>query len=348
MVTETPTPETASLSEIAGLFAHLPTADEAAAEAARTHQGQLTKPAGSLGRLEDIAVWMASWQGQAKPRLERPMIAVFAGNHGVARRGVSAFPMEVTNQMVRNFIDGGGAINQIAQLQDAELRVYEMALEEPTEDFVDGPALDDSECARAMAFGMMAIEERLDLVCFGEMGIGNTTSAAALCHALYGGNAADWTGPGTGVSGAALTRKTEVVAAAVARHADRQGDPLRILAALGGHEIAAIAGAILACRMARAPVLLDGYVASAAAAVLHAMAPGALDHCLAAHCSAEPAHRALLAHLDKAPLLDLGMRLGEGSGAGLAIGVVRAAVACHNDMATFETAGVSAGGPGDR
>ena len=139
-----------------------------------------------------------------------------------------------------------------------------------------------------------------------------------------------------------------MVAAAVARHADRQGDPLRILAALGGHEIAAIAGAILACRMARTPVLLDGYVASAAAAVLHAMAPGALDHCLAAHCSAEPAHRALLARLDKAPLLDLGMRLGEGSGAGLAIGVVRAAVACHNDMATFETAGVSAGGPGDR
>ncbi len=346
MPTENSPADDVSLDEIRRIFDDLPDADKSAEAAALAHQSELTKPAGALGRLEEIAIWMAAWQGKTKPQLDRPMIAVFAGNHGVANRGVSAFPIAVTNQMVRNFIDGGGAINQIAQIADAELRVYEMALEEPTADFVDGRALDDEDCARAMAYGMMAIEERLDLVCLGEMGIGNTTSAAAICHALYGGTASDWTGPGTGVSGSALAAKTEVVAAAVARHKDCQGDPLAILGAVGGHEIAAIAGAILACRIARIPVLLDGYVVGAAAAVLHALEPRALDHCMAAHCSAEPAHRNLLERIGKAPLLDLGMRLGEGSGAGVAISLVRAAVACHNDMATFQTAGVSSGGSG--
>lgn len=333
-----------SLDEIRRILADLPARDDSAEQAALAHQADLTKPAGALGRLEEVAIWMAAWQGKTKPQLERPMIAVFAGNHGVAKRGVSAFPIAVTNQMVRNFIDGGGAINQIAQIADAELRVYEMALEEPTADFVDTRALDDEDCARAMAYGMMAIEERLDLVCLGEMGIGNTTSAAAICHLLYGGKASDWTGPGTGVSGAALTAKTEIVAAAAARHEDCQGDPLAILSAVGGHEIAAIAGAILACRIARIPVLLDGFVVGAAAAVLHAVEPTALDHCMAAHCSAEPAHRGLLERIGKAPLLDLGMRLGEASGAGVAISLVRNALACHNDMATFATAGVSGGG----
>jgi nicotinate-nucleotide--dimethylbenzimidazole phosphoribosyltransferase len=188
---------------------------------------------------------------------------------------------------------------------------------------------------------MMAVEPGVDLLCLGEMGIANTTAAAALCLGLFGGTAADWTGPGTGVTGAALARKQEVVAAGAERHRDRRGDPLALLQSLGGQEFAAIAGAILAARLARMPVLLDGYAACAAAAVLHVLQPSLLDHCLAAHRSAEPGHRRLLEAIGKTPLLDLEMRLGEASGAALAIGIVKSAVACHAGMATFAEAGVS-------
>jgi nicotinate-nucleotide--dimethylbenzimidazole phosphoribosyltransferase len=284
---------------------------------------------------------MARWQGRHPPRIDRPRVAVFAGNHGVAAQGVSAFPAEVTAQMVANFQAGGAAINQLCKTFDAELRVYEMSLEEPTADFSAAPAMAATECARALAYGMTAVEDGLDLLCLGEMGIANTTSAAALCHALFGGEAADWTGPGTGVQGAALENKARVVAEAVALHGGEASDPLEVLRRLGGRELAAIAGAIIAARMARVPVVLDGYVCTAAAAVLHKIDPGLLDHCLVAHCSAEPAHARLLEELGKPPVLDLGMRLGEASGAALAIGILRAAVDCHSGMATFAEAGVS-------
>jgi nicotinate-nucleotide--dimethylbenzimidazole phosphoribosyltransferase len=214
-------------------------------------------------------------------------------------------------------------------------------LEEPTADFTLGPALSDEECAKAAAYGMMAVEPELDLICLGEMGIANTTSAAALSAALFGGKAADWTGPGTGVAGAALDRKIAVVEAGLARHRDSFGDPLEVLRRLGGRELAAIAGAVLAARLARIPVLLDGYASCAAAAVLHRIDGRALDHCQVAHCSAEPGHRKLLEALGKRPLLDFGMRLGEASGAALAIPILKAAVACHTGMATFAEAGVS-------
>jgi nicotinate-nucleotide--dimethylbenzimidazole phosphoribosyltransferase len=191
-----------------------------------------------------------------------------------------------------------------------------------------------------MAYGMEAIEA-CDLLCIGEMGIGNTTIAAAIAHGLYGGAAEDWVGPGTGVDAAGLARKADAVRRAVALHRDHLGDPLEVLRRLGGRELAAMAGAILAARLNRVPVLLDGYVATAAAAVLHAMDPAALDHCLAGHRSAEPAHRRLLERIGKEPVLDLGMRLGEGSGAALAAAMVKAAIALHTGMATFESAGVS-------
>ncbi|MCI0431691.1 MAG: nicotinate-nucleotide--dimethylbenzimidazole phosphoribosyltransferase [Rhodospirillales bacterium] len=329
-----------SFSDVLRILPDLPRADAAAAEAARVRQAVLTKPPGSLGRLEEVVVWLAAWQGRHPPRLERPRVAVFAGNHGVARRGVSAYPAEVTRQMVKNFIDGGAAINQLCRVADAELRVYEMALETPTEDFTMAPALEESECMRAIAYGMAAVEPGLDLLALGEMGIGNTTSAAALALALFGGRAEDWTGPGTGVAGAALARKIEAVAAGVERHRER-AEPLALLAALGGRELAAMLGAMLAARLARVPVLLDGFVVAAAAAVLHRLGEGLLDHCLVAHLSAEPGHRRLLAAIGKAPLFDLGMRLGEGSGAALAIPLVRSALACHTGMATFGEAGVS-------
>jgi nicotinate-nucleotide--dimethylbenzimidazole phosphoribosyltransferase len=330
-----------SLDEMRALLKQLPGPDPGAAVRAAEREAQLTKPAGSLGRLEEIAAWLSAWQARHPPRLDRPRVAVFAGNHGVAALGVSAFPATVTAQMVANFAAGGAAINQLCKVADADLRVYEMALEQPTADFTEDAALSDADCARAMAYGMMAVEPGVDAICLGEMGIANTTSAAALCLALFGGTADDWVGPGTGVAGSALQRKKDAVAAGVTRHGKAAKDPLDILARLGGHEIAAMCGAVIAARMARTPVLLDGFVSTAAAAVLHAMDAQALDHCLVAHVSAEPGHRRLLARLGKAPLLDLNMRLGEGSGAALALNILKAAVACHAGMATFAEAGVS-------
>src|SRR5580692_6202162 len=332
---------TRPFDDIRDLMPKMPKADEAARAAAREREGQLTKPAGSLGRLEEISEWMAAWQGSARPHVDRPLVAVFAGNHGVVAQGVSAFPASVTQAMVANFQAGGAAINQICKTFDLSLKVYELALEKPTGDMTLEPALDEKSCAGTIAFGMEALASEPDLLVLGEMGIGNTTAAAAIYHALYGGQAEDWAGRGTGVDDEGLRRKADAVRAAVARHKPYLDDPLQILARLGGRETAAIAGAILAARMRRTPVLLDGFVVCSAAAVLLALDDSALDHCLAAHLSAERAHRHALKLIGKTPLLDLGMRLGEGSGAALAVGVVKAAVACHNGMATFAEAGVA-------
>ncbi|HTW50991.1 MAG TPA: nicotinate-nucleotide--dimethylbenzimidazole phosphoribosyltransferase [Stellaceae bacterium] len=331
----------ANLDEIRALFAHLPGPDLEAGTAAALRERQLTKPAGALGRLEELSHWLAIWQGRHPPLLDRPRTCVFAGNHGVAARGVSAYPASVTAQMVQNFVTGGAAVNQLCRVVDADLRVYEMNLDEPTVDFVDAPAMSEADCARAIAYGMMSVEPGIDVLALGEMGIANTTSAAALCLALFGGSAEEWTGPGTGVVGAALDQKREVVAAAVERHRTAAGNPLELLRRLGGNELAAIAGAVLAARMGRVPVVLDGFTATAAAAVLYAADSSALDHCVVAHVSAEPGHARLLDRLGKRALFDLGMRLGEASGATLAIGILKAAVACHNGMATFAGAGVS-------
>ncbi len=334
----------ANLDEMRALLKHLPGPDLEAGSAAGLRQSQLTKPPGSLGRLEDLAIWLATWQARHPPRMDHPRVAVFAGNHGVAARGVSAYPAAVTAQMVQNFIVGGAAINQLCRVVDADLKVYEMNLDRPTGDIVLEPAMSEEECAKAMAYGMMAVEPGIDALALGEMGIGNTTAAAALCAGLFGGDAADWTGPGTGVSGAALEEKRKAVAAAVARHRPDARDPFDLLRRLGGLELAAITGAILAARLGRVPVVLDGFVSTAAAATLFAADRHALDHCIVAHVSAEPGHRRLLEQISQRPLFDLGMRLGEGSGAALALGVLKAAAACHADMATFAEAGVS--GPG--
>jgi nicotinate-nucleotide--dimethylbenzimidazole phosphoribosyltransferase len=336
-----PEPVVTDLGEIRALLAHLPGPDVAARAAAAAREAQLTKPAGALGRLEELAAWLAMWQARHPPRLEHPRTVVFAGNHGVAARGVSAYPAAVTAQMVQNFIAGGAAVNQLCRTIDADLRVYEMNLDQPTGDIVDGPAMSEAECAHALAYGMMAVEPGIDALAVGEMGIANTTIAAALCLALFGGDAAEWTGPGTGVAGAALDNKRAVVAAAVARHRGEMGDPFDVLRRLGGREFAAMAGAILAARMGHVPVVLDGFCSAAAAAVLYAADEHALDHCVAGHVSAEPGHRRLLEKIGKKPLLDLGMRLGEASGATLALSILKAAVACHSGMATFADAGVS-------
>jgi nicotinate-nucleotide--dimethylbenzimidazole phosphoribosyltransferase len=319
----------------------LPSGDDAAEAAVRGRQAQLTKPPGSLGRLEDIAAWLARWQGRAMPRLESVHVLVFAGNHGVTAQGVSPYPSAVTAQMVANFAAGGAAINQLAALAGAGLRVVPLDLDRPTADLVAGPAMDEAGFVAAVAAGFDAVEAGTDLLCLGEMGIGNTTAAAALAGGLLGGEGVDWAGRGTGVDDAGLARKARVVDAALARHRALRGDPLALAAALGGRELAAILGAVLAARHRGVPVLLDGFVCTAAAAPLALLAPGGLDHCAAAHVSAENGHRRLLADLRLEPLLDLGMRLGEASGAALAVLVARAALACHAGMATFAEGGVT-------
>ncbi len=334
-------PPSRPFDDIRALIGKMPEADASALAAVRERDAQLTKPAGALGRLEEIAEWVAAWQGAARPHVEAPLVAVFAGNHGVVAQGVSPFPQSVTQAMVANFSGGGAAINQICKTFDISLKVFELALEQPTGDITQEAALDEKACAATMAFGMEALASQPDLLCLGEMGIGNTTVAAAIYHALYGGKAEDWVGRGTGVDDAGLKRKADAVRAAVARHREHLGDPLEVLRRLGGREIAATAGAILAARIQRVPVLLDGFVVCSAAAVLDALDRSALDHCLAGHVSAESAHAEVLRRLGKTPLVDLGMRLGEGTGAALAVGIVKAAVACHNGMATFAEAGVA-------
>jgi nicotinate-nucleotide--dimethylbenzimidazole phosphoribosyltransferase len=321
---------------------HLPLADDAAAEACRRREAELTKPAGALGRLEDLTAWLASWQGRHPPRLERVLILVFVGWHGIAARGVSAYPAEVTDQMVANFAAGGAAVNQLARLAGADLRVLPVGQGRPAHDFTQQPAMGEAGLVAALDAGLAAVPEGIDLLALGEMGIGNTTPAAAIAAALNGEPAAAWAGPGTGLDRAGVQRKAEVIAAGLARHREAMaGDPLAILRHVGGRELAALAGAILGARLRRVPVLLDGFTTTVPAAVLEALAPGATAHCRVGHCSAEPGHRRLLERLGQRPLLDLGMRLGEASGAALAVQLVRAALACHTGMATFADAGVS-------
>jgi nicotinate-nucleotide--dimethylbenzimidazole phosphoribosyltransferase len=268
------------------------------------------------------------------------MVAIFAGNHGVTDQGVSAYPREVTAQMVANFTAGGAAISQICKLHELNLRVFELALELPTGDITRHAAMDDRTCAATIAYGMEAVAGKPDLLCIGEMGIGNTTVAAALFAALYGGSGADWVGRGAGVDDAGLARKADAVDRALARHKAALTDPLTALARLGGREIAAMLGALVAARHQKVPVIVDGFVATAAAAIAQAVNPAAIEHCVFSHVSAEKGHVRALASLGVRPLLDLGMRLGEGSGAALAAVLAKTALHLHRHMATFAAAGV--------
>jgi nicotinate-nucleotide--dimethylbenzimidazole phosphoribosyltransferase len=323
------------------LIETLPGPNVEAVESVRKRDRFLTKPPGALGRLEEIVEWLAAWTGKHRPQVTRPLVAVFAGNHGVTKQGVSPYPAEVTAQMVANFAAGGAAINQICIAHDLGLKVFDLALDHPTADFTEEPALDERACAATMAFGMEGIAGGTDLLCIGEMGIGNTTSAAAIFAALYGGDPADWAGAGTGATPDGIALKAEVIGRGLDLHRAHLGDPLEVLRRFGGREIAAMAGAILAARVERIPVIVDGFVATSAAAVLHAANPDAIAHCLFGHVSAEKAHRAALEKLGVEPLLDLRMRLGEGTGAALAAGIVKAAALCHSGMATFGEAGVT-------
>ncbi len=328
-----------NLDDVRALLASLPGPDKNSIDQAAEREPQLTKPPGSLGRLEELSHWLAAWQGRHPATMDNVRAHVFAGNHGVTAKGVSAYPSEVTVQMVGNFQAGGAAINQLCKTFDIDLKVDALDLDKPTHDFSENPAMNEDDVISAFSHGMTQVEAGTDILCLGEMGIGNTTSAAAICHSLYGGEASDWTGPGTGVEGDALSAKAQIVAKSVKLHDCKDG--LDVLMCLGGRELAAIAGAILGARLKAVPVMLDGYVCTAAASVLEATSPGALDHCQVGHVSSEPGHICLLEKLNKTALINFEMRLGEASGAALVVGLLKAAAACHSGMATFAQAGVT-------
>jgi len=331
--------EILSLSEIAALSKRLPAIHTEAADAARARQDNLTKPPGSLGRLEELAIFMAGWRGTARPSITSAQAVIFAGNHGICAQGVNPYPQEVTAQMVMNFEQGGASINQLCRANGADLSVVALDLDHPTADFTQGPAMSEAETVDAINRGIAAVDPKADVLILGEMGIGNSTIAAALASALFGATPADWVGPGTGSNAEGIQRKITTIEAGLKRHGGASA--MATLAALGGREQAAICGAVLAARAHRIPVILDGFICTAAAATLYAADPCLLDHCLVGHVSPEPGHRRLLDVIGKKAVLEFDMRLGEGSGAALALGILRSALECHNGMATFGEAGVS-------
>jgi nicotinate-nucleotide--dimethylbenzimidazole phosphoribosyltransferase len=336
----------------------MPAPDAAALTAARERQAQLTKPPGSLGRLEEMGITLAAMQNTQQPRVEQVWITVFAGDHGVVAEGVSAFPQVVTAEMVRNFARGGAAISVLAQEWGARLEIVNVGTVQPMEDlpgvmhlrigpgtanFVHEPAMTVDQLQEALAAGRHAADRAAingaHLFIGGEMGIGNTTSATAVACSLLGRPAAHLAGPGTGLDAAGVQRKALVIERALAKQ--RSDQPLEALQRLGGFEIAALTGAYLRCGQLGLPALVDGFITTVAALVAVRLRPELVDWLFYAHCSAEPGHRRLLEALDVQPLLDLGMRLGEGSGAAVAVPVLRAAAALHARMATFAEAGVS-------
>ncbi len=334
-----------SLDEVRELVKNLPGPDETAAAAARDREANLTKPAGSLGRLETFAEWLSAWQGRHPPDMSNPRAAVFIGHHGVAKLGVSAFGPEVTDQMHQNYHMGGAGFNTMCKAMDVPYDICPIDLDSSTEDFTKVPAMTEAEMVNAINVGMSVVKPGQSMFCPGEMGIANTASAAAVLAALYGETAEDWTGMGSGVRGPHLQKKIEVVQQGLDLHTTDNPDPLEIMRRLGGRELAAMVGVILAARLLRVPVMIDGFLCSASAMVLEKLQPGAIAHCQFSHASAEPGHARLMKHIGARPILDMDMRLGEASGAVLAFGILRSAAFCHSELLTFEEAAVSRNKP---
>jgi nicotinate-nucleotide--dimethylbenzimidazole phosphoribosyltransferase len=317
--------------------------DETYAERARARQRQLTKPPGSLGKLESIAVRLAAIQRTERPISLGRRVVVCAANHGVTAEGVSPYPAEVTAQMVANFSAGGAAINALARAAQAEVVVVDAGVSRGTRNFAREAAMSDDEMRDALELGRAAARsaEGVALLGLGEMGIGNTTAASAISSALTGLTPSQVTGKGTGLDEAGRRHKAEVIERALALHRLSKDEPLEILRTVGGLEIAALSGLCLEAAQRKVAIVVDGFIASAAFAVAAKLAPVVKDYAFFSHLSPEPGHRALLDFLGVEPILDLGLRLGEGTGAALAMPVLGAAVAAHNEMATFADAGVS-------
>jgi nicotinate-nucleotide--dimethylbenzimidazole phosphoribosyltransferase len=324
------------------LLDDLPEPDAEARDAVRARAASVLRPVGALARLDEVAVWLAGWQRTSRPAVERPYTVVFAADHGVAEAGVSAYPAEVTKAMLAALETGVATASAMSRALGAGFLAVDAGVGEPTGDIRAAPALSSERAEACVTLGREAVAtaagDGADLLVFGEMGIGNTTAAAAVCAAVLGGDATDWTGRGTGVDDEGLARKIAAVEAARERVGSMP--PLDVLREAGGAELVAIAGAVVEARRRSLPVILDGFVVGAAVAPLHVARPGALDHCVAGHRSAEAGHARLLQHLEMAPLLDLGLRLGEGSGALAAVPIVRLAAAAVTDVATFEEWGL--------
>jgi nicotinate-nucleotide--dimethylbenzimidazole phosphoribosyltransferase len=318
----------------------LPEPDEAARMAVARRAVEVLRPTGALARLDAVAVWLAGWQRTDRPRVASPAAVVFVADHGVTAERVSAYPSSVNGEMLRALREGRATAVMARQL-GAQLVVVDVGVGRPTGNVRHQPALSPERFRACLAAGRAAVAELdADLLVLGEMGIGNTTAAAAICAALYGGRASNWTGRGTGIDDDTLRRKRAVVAAA-RRRVGAVTDPLEVLRQLGGSELVALAGATIEARVRSIPIILDGFVVGAAVAPLAVARPGALDHCLAGHVSAEPGHRRLLGRLGMEPLLDLDMRLGEASGGLAALALVRLAAACVSDVATFSEWGIA-------
>jgi len=319
----------------------LPSPDDRAAATVRERATRVLRPRDALARLDEIAAWLAGWQRTERPHVEAPSAIVFVADHGVAAEGISAYPVEVTGEMLRALRSGAATASVMARTLGVDLSIVDVGVGRPSADLLHEPALTEARFRRCFEAGRRAVRKLdTDLLVLGEMGIGNTTAAAAVCASLFGGPAEEWTGRGTGIDEAGFARKVSVVDAARQR-AGEQTEPLEILRQLGGADLVAVAGAATEARLRSIPLVLDGFVVTAACASLEAARPGALDHCLAGHCSGESGHRPLLDKLGKVPLLDLGLRLGEGTGALAAVPLVRLAAACVNDVATFEEWGLS-------
>ncbi len=319
----------------------IPLYDHLTANKAKHLQDKLTKPIGSLGKLEEFAIWMAGWQKKLKPTIKNPHCLVFAGNHGISNKGVSAYPSEVTHQMVENFKKGGAAINQLCDLANITLSVIPIDLDNPTRDFSEGKAMEKKEVYSAMQLGFDSVPSHCDLLVLGEMGISNTTSATAISCALFNEPVKLMTGIGTGLNKNQLSKKIEIIKSALKLHGKNFKDPISILSCYGGREIAAIAGSVISARLKSIPVLLDGFICTAAASSLILFDKMILDHCRISHLSSEQGHAKILRKIKMEPILDLKLRLGEGSGAATASLILKAALATHNGMSTFTDAKVT-------
>ena len=323
------------MSEIAEMLAMMPAPNQGAGDSVRARAADILRPAGALARLDELAAWIAEWQETASPAIRKPVALIFAADHGIAAAGVSKYPSDVTAAMLSAYRAGKSTISAFAAVAGATVSAVDVGVGRPTGDIRFEPALSHVRFDQACAAGRDAVESvDADLLVLGEMGIGNTTAAAAVIAAINGGDTTPWVGRGTGVDDEGLARKRDAVRMAVERIGAHL-EPLEVLREVGGAELVAIAAAIVAARLRRLPVLLDGYVVTGSALPLHVLAPGAIDHCQVGHCSAEPGHRSLLQLLGKRPLLDLEMRLGEGSGAMAAVPLVAMACAGITEVPTF-------------
>ena len=312
------------LNDIRSLLARIPARDEVRAARVRDQFASLPKPPGSLGRLEEIAEWLAAWSARP-PAVTRPLVAIFAGDHGLAASADRARDLAETKAEIERTASGTAAINQLCLAGDLGLKVFELALDHPTAGSDDAPTMDERDCAATMAFGMEAIAGGVDLICVGTMGSGGAMAAAALAAALFGGKGVDWADAGA-------EGQVERIERVLAHHQDHLSDPLEALRRIGGREFAAVAGCILAARMEKIPVIIDGYGATAAASVLYRLNPRALDHCMLGHAPREPGHARLVSRLPVRPLLDLDISHGQACGAALAAGLVKSAALCHAGM----------------